>query len=85
MSEIAAAQSQRELAQMEIEKIEQLKIITAETLELMRTEYSAEGTRFEELLRLEMELIDYDMLVALSRFNQLNSAATLLKYQPIQK
>lgn len=85
LSEIAAAQSQRELAQMEIEKIEQLKIITAETLELMRTEYSAEGTRFEELLRLEMELIDYDMLVALSRFNQLNSAATLLKYQPIQK
>ncbi len=85
LSEIAIAQSQRELAELEIKKVEQLKSITRETLELMRSEYSAEGTRFEELLRLEMELIDYDMLVAMSRYNQLNSAATLLKFQPLEK
>ena len=80
-AEIAAAYSQSELSLLEIERVEGLKNITRETLDLMRTEYASEGTRFEELLRLEMELIDYDLIIAQARYAQLLAKATLLKYQ----
>ena len=80
-ADIAAAYSQNELSLLEIQRVEGLKSITRETLDLMRTEYASEGTRFEELLRLEMELIDYDLIIAESKYNQLLAKATLLKYQ----
>ncbi len=80
-ADIAAAYSQSELSVLEIDRVEGLKHITRETLDLMRTEYASEGTRFEELLRLEMELIDYDLIIAQSRYTQLLAKATLLKYQ----
>jgi len=80
-AEIAAAYSQSELSLLEIERVEGLKSITRETLDLMRTEYASEGTRFEELLRLEMELIDYDLIIAQSKYAQILAKATLLKYQ----
>lgn len=80
-AEIAAAYSQSELSELEIKRVQGLKNITQETLDLMRTEYASEGTRFEELLRLEMELIDYDLIIAQSNYNQLIAKATLLKYQ----
>ncbi|MFT4567058.1 MAG: cobalt-zinc-cadmium efflux system outer membrane protein [Saprospiraceae bacterium] len=80
-ADIAAAYSQNELSLLEIDRVEGLKNITRETLNLMRTEYASEGTIFEELLRLEMELIDYDLIIAQSKYTQLLAKATLLKYQ----
>lgn len=81
VADIAAAYSQSELSELEMDRVEGLKNITRETLDLMRTEYASEGTRFEELLRLEMELIDYDLIIAQSKYTQLLAKATLLKYQ----
>jgi hypothetical protein len=47
----------------------------------MRTEYAAEGTRFEELLRLEMELIDYDLEILKAQYERRLAQAILLKYK----
>jgi hypothetical protein len=47
----------------------------------MRIEYASEGIRFEELLRLEMELIDYQLVTAKAKYNSLLAQATLKKYE----
>lgn len=80
-AEIANAQSAIELAGMTIAKVNSLKNITSETLQLMRQEYAAEGTRFEELLRLELELTEYDLQIALSKYDIHLAQATLKKYE----
>ncbi|MDF1696139.1 MAG: efflux RND transporter permease subunit [Saprospiraceae bacterium] len=60
LAEINMAMSQLEYAEQLLQKFVVLEDITKETLTLMRTEYASEGTRFDELLRLEMELINYN-------------------------
>jgi len=80
-AEIVKAKSEMEYAEMEIQKILNLIDITEETLKLMRIEYASEGTRFEELLRLEMELIDYQLINARAKYNSLLAQATLKKYE----
>jgi outer membrane protein TolC len=80
-SEIAKAQSAIEYAEMNITKMENQKLITQSTLELMRTEYASEGTRFEELLRLEMDLIDYDLNILKSIYDIDIAKAKLKKYE----
>lgn len=80
-AEIASAQSSIELAEIEHEKYIQLKEITSETLQLMRTEYASEGTRFEELIRLELELIDYEEGIIQAEFLKNLALATLEKYK----
>ena len=80
-AEIIKAQADIDYERSEILKFEQLKIITTETIDLMRAEYASEGTRFEELLRLELELIDYDDAILKSRYIQELAAATILKFQ----
>lgn len=79
-AEIELAYSTVEYGDEVIRKYESLKDITSETLKLMRTEYASEGTRFEELLRLEMELIDYDQEILNARYNQRLAMAILNKY-----
>lgn len=79
-AEIELAYSTVEYGDEVIRKYESLKAITAETLKLMRTEYASEGTRFEELLRLEMELIDYDQEILNARYDQRLAIAILNKY-----
>ena len=54
-AEIQIAYSALEYANQVVKKYTSLKGITRETLKLMRSEYATEATRFEELLRLEME------------------------------
>ena len=80
-SEIHKAISNIEYADQEIEKLNRLKDITRETIELMRQEYASEGTRFEELLRLEMDLIDYDSGIISSELQRDLAASIILKYQ----
>lgn len=79
-AEIELAYSTVEYGDEVIRKYESLKAITSETLNLMRTEYASEGTRFEELLRLEMELIDYDLEILNARYDQRLAMAILNKY-----
>lgn len=79
-AEIELAYSTVEYGDEVIRKYESLKAITSETLKLMRTEYASEGTRFEELLRLEMELIDYDLEILNARYDQRLAMAILNKY-----
>lgn len=80
-AEIFSAQSNIELADLTIAKSNKLKVITRETLSLMRTEYASEGTRFEELLRLEMELIDYEMEIIKANYQKYLAQSVLFKYQ----
>ena len=80
-AERAHAISSIEYAQMIIDKMQNLKEITQETIILMRTEYASEGTRFEELLRLEMELIDYDLEIVHAGYKADLAKAILLKYK----
>ena len=80
-AEIMQAQSAVGYATMEKEKYNSLYEITEETIQLMRKEYAAEGTRFEELLRLEMELIDYELEIAKANFEMELALSNLNKYQ----
>jgi len=79
-AEIEMAISQIEYAEAEIEKFESLKNITEETLELMRSEFAAEQTRFEELLKVEMELLDYDRQILSAESEKQLAQAVLMKY-----
>lgn len=80
-AEIELAYSTIEYATQVIEKYTALKTITKETLKLMRTEYASEGTRFEELLRLEMELIDFDLEILKANYEMSLANATLYKFK----
>jgi len=80
-AEIMQAQSAVAYAIMQKDKYNSLLEITAETIQLMRQEYAAEGTRFEELLRLEMELIDYQLEIAKANFEMELAISNLNKYQ----
>ena len=80
-AEIEMAYSIIEYTSEVIKKYESLKNITRETLKLMRTEYASEGTRFEELLRLEMELIDYDLEILQAQYQKRLASATLYKFR----
>jgi len=81
VAEIEGAFSSIELAKQEMEKYESLKKITKETLKLLRMEFATEGTRFEELLRIEMELVNYDMQILQARFARNLAFATLDKFK----
>ena len=80
-AEVKLAYSTIEYSDDVIRKFESLKEITSETLKLMRTEYASEGTRFEELLRLEMELIDYDLGIIKAQYERRLAQAILSKYK----
>ena len=80
-AEIEFAYATIEYTDQVISKYESLKTITRETLKLMRTEYASEGTRFEELLRLEMELIDYDLEILKAQYEKRLAVATLYKFK----
>lgn len=80
IAEIQTAYTRLEYESEVHKKYQSLKIITQETLELMRTEYASEGTRFEELLRIEMELIDFELEILKSKYNQRLAKAILKKY-----
>ena len=78
--DIEVALSVIEYADQLSTKYNSLSQITRETLELMRTEYASEGTRFEELMRLEMELIDYQLEILKSEYEKEMALAILYKY-----
>ena len=81
IAEVELAYSRIEYAGQIRSKYDTLRVITIETLKLMRTEYATEGTRFEEILRLEMDLIDYDLEVLQADYERNLAQAILYKFK----
>lgn len=79
--EIESTQADLEYLNKKIEKFRSLTVITTETLKLLRIEYATEGSRFEELLRLEMELIDYKDQILQAEYQKDLKTAILMKYK----
>ena len=79
--EIESANADIEYLNKKIEKYRSLTVITIETLKLLRIEYATEGSRFEELLRLEMELIDYKDQILQAEYQKDLKTAILMKYK----
>ncbi|GLR17341.1 TolC family protein [Portibacter lacus] len=79
-AEVRAAFSEIQYAEMSEVKYQDLIKITKETIDLMRTEYAAEGTRFEELLRLEMDLIDYEIEIVKAGYQKELAISSLKKF-----
>jgi outer membrane protein TolC len=80
-AEKETAQANLKVAESKISKYESLKNITRETLNLMRSEFASEGTRFEELIRMEMELIEYDAAILVAKYLKNIAYSTLEKYR----
>jgi outer membrane protein TolC len=80
-AEKETAKSKIILADTKIAKYKELKNITQETIELMRTEYASEGTRFEELIRLELELVEYNKALLMAGHVKNLAYALLEKYR----
>ena len=60
-AQIEQAYTQHETARLQYELYEQQTEITAAAIRILRESYSADGSSFDELLRLESELINYDL------------------------
>lgn len=58
---IEKAYAEYEIARLKMELYKKQIEITEAAIRILQTEYSAQGSNFGELLRLEKELIDYDL------------------------
>ena len=74
---ISSAISDIEYVEIGIEKIKDLQKITMETIKLMKTEYASEGTGLEEILRLEMDLLEYEIQLSMMNLRKSIGYATL--------
>ncbi|MDF1866141.1 MAG: TolC family protein [Saprospiraceae bacterium] len=60
---IERAYADYETARLRVELYNQQIDITKAAINILETDYSAKGKNFDELLRLEKELIDYDLKI----------------------
>ena len=58
---IEKAYAEHETAWLKMELLEKQIELTQSAIRILETDYSANGQRFDELLRLEKELVDYDL------------------------
>ena len=63
MAVIDKAQTDYEMAQLRVDLYNKQIAITQSAINILESEYSAKGNSFDELLRLEKELIDYDLKI----------------------
>jgi len=61
LAEIEKAYAKYQTAQLRVELYEKQRTITQAAIRILEARYSAQGNGFDELLRLEKELIDYDL------------------------
>ena len=61
MAMIENAYANHESARLKLELYDQQIEITRAAIHILETDYSTKGSSFDELLRLEKELIDYDL------------------------
>jgi len=61
MAAIEKAYADYETAQLKVDLYQQQIGLTEAAINILETDYSARGNNFDELLRLEKELIDYDL------------------------
>lgn len=60
---IERAYASHETARLQIEFFKKQKKITEAALRILESEYSAKGSRFDELLQLEKDLVEYDFKI----------------------
>jgi outer membrane protein TolC len=60
---IERAYASYETARMQIDFYKKQKTITEAALRILESEYSAKGSRFDELLQLEKDLVEYDFKI----------------------
>lgn len=63
LSAIDKAYTDREDAAIKIQLYEELKEITQATIDILTTDYSTAGRNFDELLRLQIDLVNYDLKI----------------------
>lgn len=63
MAVIEKAYTDYEMAQLRINLYEQQIKTTQAAIDILKGAYSVDGRKFEELLRLEKEMIDYDLMI----------------------
>ncbi len=63
MAAIEKAYADYEMAQLRTNLYEKQITITQSAINILESNYSAKGIGFDELLRLEKELIDYDLKI----------------------
>ena len=63
LATIEKAYSDHETAQLKMDLYQKQIEITKSAINILETNYSAKGNGFDELLRLEKELIDYDLKI----------------------
>ena len=63
METIEKAYTDYEMAQLKMNLYQQQIEITKAVINILETNYSVKGSNFDELLRLEKELIDYDLKI----------------------
>ncbi len=63
LATIERAYADHEMAQLWSELYDKQIVLTRATINILETAYSTKGNHFDELLRLEKELIDYDLKI----------------------
>jgi outer membrane protein TolC len=63
LSTIEKALADHEAARLKLDLYETQKSLTQSIINILETDYSTSGKNFDELLRLEKELIDYDLKI----------------------
>jgi len=62
-AQIATGFAQHQTAKIEIQSLERQITLTKSAIKILTAEYAAQGKNFDELLRLEMDLIDYELQI----------------------
>jgi len=62
-AQIATGFAQHQTAKIEIQSLERQITLTKSAIKILTAEYAAKGKSFDELLRLEMDLIDYELQI----------------------
>lgn len=63
LAEIEQAYAQHQTAQLKVSLYQQQKELTQSASQILKARYSGQGDGFDELLRLEKDLIDYDLKI----------------------
>ena len=60
---IEQAKAERESAKIKIDLYKKQKRLTRSAIEILEGTFSTSGNGFEDLLQMEMDLVDYDMMI----------------------
>lgn len=81
-AEVSSAQNEMEAARANIRKYENLVSISEDALELMKGDYATEGRKFEELLRVQLEVLEYELAIEKEKLRMQKAGAQVEKFIP---